>query len=120
MKKAVIVIDMPKRCKDCFRYRADAWYGGRCTQAKEDDGWDKKIEADDEYNVQKWCPLRPYEESIPVEWIKKKSLEFLMNRNFRWATDFQEVIDMWKVENNIPLFDDELKITLEKENEKDI
>lgn len=57
--------------------------------------------------------------AIPIEWIKKKSLEFLMNRNFRWATDFQEVIDMWKVENNIPLFDDELKITLEKENEID-
>lgn len=47
--------------------------------------------------------------AIPIEWIKKKSLEFLMNRNFRWATDFQEVIDMWKVENNIPLFDDEYK-----------
>ena len=55
--------------------------------------------------------------AIPIEWIKKKSLEFLMKRNFRWATDFQEVIDMWKVENNIPLFDDELKITWEKENE---
>ncbi len=56
---------------------------------------------------------------IPIEWIKKKAQEFLMNRNFRWATDFQEVIDMWKVENNIPLFDGELKITLEKENEID-
>ena len=56
-------------------------------------------------------------EAIPIEWIKKKSLEFLMNKNFRYATDFQEVIDMWKVENNIPLFDGELKITMEKENE---
>ena len=56
-------------------------------------------------------------EAIPIEWIEKKALEFLMNRNFRWATDFQEVVDLWKVENNIPLFDDELKITLEEENE---
>lgn len=55
---------------------------------------------------------------IPVEWIEKKAQKFLMNRNFRWATDFQEVVDMWKVENNIPLFDGELKITLEKENEE--
>lgn len=55
--------------------------------------------------------------AIPIEWINKKSLEFLTNKNFRLATDFQEVIDMWKVENNIPLFDGELKITCEKEKE---
>jgi hypothetical protein len=61
---------------------------------------------------------QPEVEAIPIEWIKKKSLEFLTNRNFRYATDFQEVIDMWKVENNIPLFDGELKITMEKENDR--
>ena len=61
----------------------------------------------------------PTVKAIPIEWIEKKAQEFLMNRNFRWATDFQEVVDMWKVENNIPLFDGELKITLEKENEID-
>ena len=59
----------------------------------------------------------PTVEAIPIEWIKKKSLEFLMNKNVRWATDFQEVIDLWKVENNIPLFDDEFKITRENENQ---
>ena len=64
--------------------------------------------------------MQPTVKAIPIEWIEKKALEFLMNRNFRWATDFQEVIDMWKVENNIPLFDDELKITREKENEENI
>ena len=66
-----------------------------------------------------WFELTDYEvKAIPIEWIEKKAQEFLMNRNFRWATDFQEVVDMWKVENNIPLFDNELKITLgEKENE---
>lgn len=51
----------------------------------------------------------PTVKAIPIEWIEKKALEFLMNRNVRWATDFQEVVDLWKVENNIPLFDDELK-----------
>lgn len=59
----------------------------------------------------------PTVKAIPIEWIEKKAQEFLISRNFRWATDFQEVVDMWKVENNIPLFDGELKITLEKENE---
>lgn len=60
---------------------------------------------------------QPTVKAIPIEWIEKKVLEFLMNRNVRWATDFQEVIDLWKVENNIPLFDDEFKITWEKENQ---
>ena len=64
------------------------------------------------------CVEKYIKNAIPIEWIKKKSLEFLTNRNFRYATDFQEVIDMWKVENNIPLFDGELKITWEKENER--
>lgn len=63
-----------------------------------------------------WATAEAEVKAVPIEWIKKKSLEFLMNRNFRLATDFQEVIDMWKVENNIPLFDGELKITWEKEN----
>lgn len=88
MSKAVLVIDMPKRCKDCFRYRADPWYGGRCTQAKE------KIEADDEYNVQNWCPLRPYKNSIPLEFIERKLAE-------HWYVDYdiRELLDDWEKEN---------------------
>lgn len=66
MSKAILVIDMPKRCKDCFCYQADAWFGGSCTQVKEN-GWNKRIDADDEYSVQNWCPLRPYQETIPIE-----------------------------------------------------
>ena len=76
MKKAVIVIDMPRCCKDCFRYQADPWFGGSCTQAKEEDGWNKHIGADDEYSVQSWCPLRPHQEAIPIEWIKKQKVDF--------------------------------------------
>lgn len=75
-------------------------------------------DADD--NAVIWTNIKNAEvKAIPIDWIEKKAQEFLMNRNFRWATDFQEVVDMWKVENNIPLFDGELKITLEKENGKD-
>ena len=97
MSKAVVVIDMPKRCKDCFRYRADPWFGGRCTQAKEDDGWDKKIEADDEYNVQNWCPLRPYEESIPIEWIEKYTNNRLVKHGDTW-TFINCMINDWENE----------------------
>lgn len=104
MSKAVLVIDMPKRCKDCFRYRADAWFGGRCTQAKEDDGWDKTIEADEEYNVQNWCPLQmldnqPTEKAIPVEWIEK----YKRVRGWEATVTTQNAIDnmlnAWEKEN---------------------
>lgn len=69
--------------------------------------------------VNEWVDKEPTVKAIPIEWIEKKAQEFLINRNFRWATDFQEVVDMWKLENNIPLFDGELKITLGKENGAD-
>ena len=59
MPKAVLVIDMPKCCKDCSQYQVDPWFGGSCTQVKEEDGWNKPIDADDEYSVQSWCPLKP-------------------------------------------------------------
>lgn len=96
MSKAVLVIDMPKRCKDCFRYRADPWYGGRCTQAKE------KIEADDEYNVQNWCPLRPYKNSIPIEWIEewvKTSIPHYDYDRMTYIADVYEMLDDWEEEN---------------------
>ena len=70
MSKAIIEIEKPKRCKDCFWYQADAWFGGSCRLAKEEDGWNKQIGADEEYDVQKWCPLLPKTEAIPKEWIR--------------------------------------------------
>lgn len=93
MKKAVIVIDMPKCCKDCFRYQADAWFGGSCTQAKEEDGWNKHIDADDEYSVQNWCPLRP----LPEKWE-------IQPYNSRSRVDWKKkmrLIDADKLENDI-------------------
>ena len=102
MSKAVLVIDMPKRCKDCFRYRADPWYGGRCTQAKEENGRSKKIEADEEYNVQNWCPLRPYEESIPIEWIKKwleTCIPCYDYDRMTYIADVYEMLEDWEKEN---------------------
>lgn len=104
MSKAILVIDMPKRCKDCFRYRADPWYGGRCTQAKEENGWNKKIDADEEYNVQNWCPLRPYQESIPIEWILNKyrgkwEKAEMGRRDFQFIEVIDELLADWKKEN---------------------
>ena len=102
MSKAVLVIDMPKRCKDCFRYQADAWFGGSCKQVKDESGWNKHIDADDEYSVQNWCPLKPYQEAIPIEWIKKwcnehnrKSLEERLLKRYGVIT----MLEDWEKEN---------------------
>lgn len=86
MKKAVIVIDMPKRCKDCFRYQADAWFGGSCRQVKEENGWNKKIEADEEYNVQNWCPLRP----LPEKWERKP---YNSDSRVDWQNGYNHCLD---------------------------
>lgn len=107
MSKSVLIIDTPTNCYECPCFMDVGW---RC-QCKMD------INEDVHDGRPDWCPLKEEKDAITIDWIEKKAQEFLMNRNFRWATDFQEVVDMWKVENNIPLFDGELKITLEKENE---
>ena len=104
MSKAVLVIDMPKCCKDCFRYQADPWFGGSCKQVKNENGWNKRIDADDEYNVQSWCPLRPYQEAIPIEWMKKFANERALNDGMDcywhfWGTDLLQMIELWEKEN---------------------
>lgn len=70
MSKAICEIEKPKCCKECVWYQADAWFGGVCTISKDENGWSKDIGADEEYDVQKWCPLLPKNEAIPKEWIK--------------------------------------------------
>lgn len=108
MSKAVLVIDMPKRCKDCFRYRADAWFGGSCTQVKEENGWNKQIGADDEYSVQNWCPLRPYKNSISIEWIKNYARHKASKGFYEidcywhfWEDDVLKMVADWEKENEI-------------------
>lgn len=104
MSKAILVVDMPKRCKDCFRYRADAWFGGCCTKVKDENGWNKQIGADDEYNVQNWCPLRPYKKSIPIEWIKDwRKHKWLSNKPIEermvMAMGVRLMLEDWEKEN---------------------
>ena len=71
MSKMITEIEKPKCCKDCVWYQADKWFGGSCGVSKEENGWNKRIEADEEYDVQKWCPLLPKNDVIPVEWLRK-------------------------------------------------
>ena len=95
MSKAIIEIEKPKRCKDCFWYQADAWFGGSCRLAKKEDGWNKQIGADEEYDVQKWCPLLPKTEAIPIEWLINYEI-----KNGQ-ETRLQEAITQWEKENEI-------------------
>lgn len=93
MKKAVIVIDMPKRCKYCFWYQADAWFGGSCKQVKDENGWNKHIEADDEYNIQNWCPLKEAK-AIPIEWLEKCKDRYIL-----CCTIIDDIIEEWREQN---------------------
>lgn len=62
MSKAVLIIDMPKTCGHCPC--CDGEYG--------------ICEADEHrrecmvHNRPEWCPLKPYKNSIPKEWIEKQ------------------------------------------------
>lgn len=67
MSKAIIEIEKPKCCKECVWYQADLWFGGSCKLVKDENGWNKTIKADGEYDVQNWCPLLPKTETIPIE-----------------------------------------------------
>lgn len=104
MSKAIIEIEKPKCCKECIWYQADPWFGGSCKQAKEENGWNKHIDADDEYSVQNWCPLLPKTESIPIEWIKKQIEEekygLLMIDYIEWHSCLSWLIDEWEKEND--------------------
>ena len=105
MSKAIIEIEKPKRCKDCFWYQADAWFGGSCRLAKKEDGWNKQIGADEEYDVQKWCPLLPKTEAIPIEWIKRYIDSTLDEGNSQMpgfkAAIIKEMVEEWEKENEI-------------------
>ena len=99
MSKAIIEIEKPKRCKDCVWYQADPWFGGSCTQAKEENGWNKHIDADDEYNVQNWCPLSPKTDAIPIEWIAKQRID--TDEQGAFTTAYLMLIEKWREENEI-------------------
>ena len=108
MSKAIIEIEKPKRCKDCGWYQADPWFGGSCKQAKED-GWNKHIDADDEYNVQNWCPLLPKTDAIPIEWIVKRInyysdliLTYPNEKELLYSqTELISLLEDWEKENEI-------------------
>lgn len=103
MSKAMIEIEKPKCCKDCVWYQADPWFGGSCKITKKESGWNKTIGADEEYNVQKWCPLLPKNDVIPVKWIKeqleKEEYRGFLVDHIEWHECLCWLIDKWEKEN---------------------
>lgn len=117
MSKAICEIEKPKCCKECVWYQADAWFGGVCVISKDENGWSKDIRADEEYDVQTWCPLLPKTEAIPVEFLKKlaqKAIGFSASGNdsvsvkngmlevvsgYLFAQTIETIVEEWRKEN---------------------
>lgn len=94
MSKAVLIIDMPKTC-------------GRCPCCDVEYGI---CEADEHrrecmvHNRPEWCPLKPYKNSIPKEWIKnyashKASKDLIDCYWHFWEDDVLKMIEEWEKEN---------------------
>ncbi len=95
MSKVIIEHEKPKRCKDCVWYQADSWFGGSCVISKEENGWNKTIGADEEYNVQKWCPLRPKNDVIPIDWLRERA-----SRMLDFGEGVERIIKEWQDEQS--------------------
>ena len=91
MNKSILIIDTPENCKNCIRYKPDPWFGGVCYAIK----GSKYIEPDYEFEIQPWCPLKPYQEAIPVKWIEK----WVRNDPTADPDTFTDMVADWRKEN---------------------
>lgn len=68
MNKAVLVIDMPEHCDDCpFRV---LWAKYHCVVNGKFCGDEQGFYSS--LTKPSWCPLRSYQETIPIEWLKNE------------------------------------------------
>ena len=101
MSKAVLIIDMPDNCMDCDLTWNDSDNGKCCPFIGELDGqyvdgkWENYHYL--EKHCHKNCPLKPYKELIPIEWIKKWNQK---NENFLLYMGLaRKLIEDWEKEN---------------------
>ena len=78
MSKAILIIDMPEHCYECPLENTK-----RCPFLWED------VESLDK---PKDCPLKPYKEAIPIEWLKE---------NYGNLQIVRYIIKDWEIENDI-------------------
>jgi len=90
MSKAILIIDMPDHCYECPLENSK-----RCPFLWED------VESLDK---PKDCPLKPYEEAIPIEWIEKQILltTDITNKeelDVLYAGNLSYMLKLWKGKN---------------------
>lgn len=61
MSKAIVVTEMPKNCSKCPYCDGDGW----CYLQEQ------YIDVEENKERDFCCPLKPYSDFIPIEWIKK-------------------------------------------------
>ena len=109
-QKMIAIIDKPKKCNNCQLF-ADVDDAQWCVGKLDERGYWKcfpeiDILLDHDWvkrETPEWCPLKPYEEFIPIEWIKKwcnkehnrKSLEERLLKRYGVIT----MLEDWEKEN---------------------
>ncbi len=96
MSKAILIIDMPKSCLDCWL--SDNEYGD-CVAVN----FIKKCNYE---TRPEWCPLKPYKDYIPKKWINNY-VNHKASKGFTeidcywqyWEDDVLKMIDNWEKEN---------------------
>ena len=98
--KSIFIVDMPESfngevpCKHCQMHVAeyDDYYHHYVCQSIR-----TNISAD-EWEIYKNCPLKPYKDFIPIEWIKKY-YEDITAPYTDTRIQFEEMIRKWEKEN---------------------
>ncbi len=92
MNKAVLVIDMPEHCDDCpFRV---LWAKYHCVVNGKFCGDEQGFYSS--LTKPSWCPLRPYQETIPIEWLR---MWFTKKASLIGLTLMGEIESDWEKEN---------------------
>ena len=95
MSKAVLIIDMPDNCMECDLTWNDSDNGKCCPFIGELDGqyvdgkWENYHYL--EKHCHKNCPLKPYKELIPIEFVEK-----IIGEYDDWNENIEPLIDLIK------------------------
>ena len=88
MSKAILVTEMPKNCSRCPYCDGDGW----CYLQEQ------YIDVEENKERDFCCPLKPYSEFIPIEWILKWACKFI-NPNSEGYKMAMELVHDWREEN---------------------
>lgn len=105
MSKSVFIFETPENCQNCKLY--DSYWGGVCIALND--------YTETDYKTDRRCPLKSYEEAIPIEWIKDYIIPFQVhhdslseelkeNDGAGWVVDVLEgMLKRWERENGVKM-----------------